>query len=139
CWVIDGTDPEIWQVSAGEIVATGSGERKAQTWLLTERDYTDFLLRFEFQLFRGTKSGVALRALPGETVTISPHRKGKPLQTHLERRHLEVNLEEDTSPSAIRTGALYWSAVAGAYRAPDLPPSLKPLGSWNMMEILLRG
>ena len=34
-------------------------------WLLTDRDYTDFVLRLEYQLTAGANSGVALRMPPG--------------------------------------------------------------------------
>jgi serine/threonine protein kinase len=129
-WVFNGPDTRAWQVSGDELVGSGTGPAPDQTWLLTDRDYTDFVLRFQFRLFRGTNSGVALRAVPGEFVSTRKSR---------EHRHLEVNVQDDRAPSPPLTGALYWSVNGSVYLPPDRHARLGPADSWNDMEVELRG
>jgi 3-keto-disaccharide hydrolase len=89
-------------------------------WLMSERDYTDWLLRLDFQLGPGANSGVALRTAPGAP------------------KVLEVQIQDDSFPRFQtqgpheRSGALYGVAV-------DQPARLNPLGAWNHMDIELRG
>jgi predicted Ser/Thr protein kinase len=118
-WEVIGGGPGVWRVEGGEMVFNLTDPPRQRGWLLTGRDYTDFLLRFEFQLGPGAQSGVGLRMWPG-----SP----KPL---------EVLIQDDTAPAfaargpSERTGAL--NGVAGR------PADLRPVGRWNEMEIELRG
>src|SRR5207249_3893202 len=51
-WVSDNTQATEWRVKDGTVSVTGNGA-KDSGWLLTERDYTDFVLRFEFRLDKG--------------------------------------------------------------------------------------
>jgi hypothetical protein len=97
-------------------------------WLLSDRDYKDFVLRFEFQLARGANGGVALRAVPGETVLRAPF-------------HLEVQLADDTDPrlKGEPTGSLIWNKNGRTLVPPDKRAELKPVGDWNEMQIELRG
>ncbi|HZV07987.1 MAG TPA: family 16 glycoside hydrolase [Gemmataceae bacterium] len=121
-WEMARGDPAVWRVVDGTMVFTLTDPPRQRGWLVTERDYTDFLLRFEFQLSPGANSGIGLRMWPG-----SP----KPL---------EIQIQDDTFPGFAgqgpneRTGALY--GVAGG---PGTGVGLRALGEWNQMEIDLRG
>jgi len=82
---------------------------------LTERAYSDFSLRLQFNFAEGANSGVAFRAAPGEGLAAP----GSP-------RHPEIQLQDDSFPAYAnqqriqRTGALYNIAI-------DRVPTLKPL------------
>ena len=118
-WELGSGDPTVWSVADGAMVFNLSDPPLQRGWLVTRRDYTDFRLRFEFQLQPGAKSGIGLRMWPG-----SP----KPL---------EIQIQDDTFPAFAgqrpleRTGTLH--GLAGR------PAELRPLGEWNQMEIELRG
>jgi hypothetical protein len=121
-WEMASGDPKAWHVADGTMMFNLTDPPRQRGWLVTERDYTDFLLRFEFQLSPGGNSGIGLRMWPG-----SP----KPL---------EIQLQDDTFPGFAgqgpneRTGALY--GVAGG---PGTGVGLRALGEWNQMEIEVRG
>jgi serine/threonine protein kinase/CubicO group peptidase (beta-lactamase class C family) len=115
-WKLAGGAPGAWRVDQGELVFAVMGKGR-RGWLLTEREYANFRLRFDFQLASGAKSGVALRTTPKAA------------------KKLVVNLEDDTSPQGakgLRTGALLDLAI-------DKPAQLRQLGKWNRMEIELQG
>jgi hypothetical protein len=130
-WVVDGGAPGSWRVTEGAIVGTGVGSQKSG-FLLTEKSYSDFRLRFEFRLEAGANSGVALRAVPG-----SDRRRGIPA-------HVEVQILDDgkyRKPDGsflFPTGSLFWS-TGDSWLDPDRRADLKPLGSWNEMVIEMRG
>jgi cyclophilin family peptidyl-prolyl cis-trans isomerase len=123
-WRIEGGDTTSWRVDAGDLVMTGKGAT-GQGWLLTDRDYSDFLLRFEYQAGAGANTGVTFR-----------HRSGE--------KFLKVNLLNDASrPEALakldqKTGGLWWPG-GGAGRAPDQPARLEPEGTWNRVELQVQG
>jgi serine/threonine protein kinase len=128
-WTVDGNDRQTWRVERGQIAVSGSGYR-TRTWLLSEKDYADFVIRFEFQLGKGAVSTVALRALPGEI----PGRDSRPW-------HFCIIIKEaDTTPPERQpTGALLGKEDGSLVLPPRKPAKLKPEGSWNEMEIELRG
>jgi hypothetical protein len=119
-WVVDSGDRNAWRVENGELVfnVANPGQRG---WLITKRDYTNFILKLEFQLSPGANSGVALRRSPGAAAD-----KG-----------LEVQIQDDSSPKyrgqklTERTGTLF--GLTG------VPAMLLPVGSWNSLEIRMRG
>ena len=126
CYVDSGSG-NLWQMKDGELVVTGTGDYRKLGYLLSETSYSDLVLRFDFQMSKGSNSGVALRALTGDRVGDLP-------------RHLEVSLN-DTSGRAEETGTLLWSK-SGRWEDAlplDRPSDLKPDGFWNSMEIELRG
>jgi hypothetical protein len=127
-WQVDYGDPKAWSVRNRELVVTGADQIDQRGWLLSNKEFSDFLLRFEFQLSAGGNSGVTIRAQPGES-----------RYSASARRHIEIQLQDDTYPSLrgrLRlnqtTGSLYDLAL-------DQPAELKPLGEWNSMSIEARG
>jgi len=125
-WSVDTGDAECWTVEDGELVYRLGNRRRG--WLLTERDYADFVLRLEFKFVAGANSGIAFRAAPGEGLT-----GGSP-----PRLHPEIQLQDDSFPAyrnqqrVQRTGALYNIAI-------DRLAQLKEVGEWNKIELELRG
>ena len=65
-WTIDSGDRTAWRVEEGDLVVNGSGDWKKSGFLLSDREFADFRLRFEFQPSAKSNSGVTFRALPGE-------------------------------------------------------------------------
>src|SRR5207302_3387482 len=61
-WFVEGGEPQAWQVERGELLVDGTKSSRRYNWLLTEKKYSDFLLRFEYQLSEKGTSGVALWA-----------------------------------------------------------------------------
>ena len=66
-WSIDGDDKSGWSVDDGVIFARGVNG-KTRNYLLTDREYSDYVLRLEFSLEKGALAGIAVRAIPGENV-----------------------------------------------------------------------
>ena len=87
--------------------------------LFTERQYSDFVLRFEFKLSPGGNNGIGIRA---------------PLEGGTSKVGMEVQILDDTAPGyanllpAQYHGSIY--KVAAARRG-----ALKPVGEWNREEI----
>jgi hypothetical protein len=123
-WRMDRGDARTWYVENKTLVGASANDWRKMTFLLSERDYSNFILRFEFQLPKNTDSGVVLRAKPGEN-------------------HIEVNLRNfDDPPGAhAQTAALRWSTNGRGmdYVPPDRPAGLAPEVAWNEMTIELRG
>jgi tRNA A-37 threonylcarbamoyl transferase component Bud32 len=139
-WIVDGGDPNAWEVADGELVARAPEQYVSATngYLLTERNYSDFVLRCQFRQAADTAtSGIALRAVPLETA-----RDSMPDQKTDHPYHLTVWIGKyigDLQKEG--TGALWWSPQPG--RVPpliaDRPAEIRPLGQWNDMEVEMRG
>jgi serine/threonine protein kinase len=120
-WETASGDLTVWRVTDGAMGFALTEPARQRGWLVTERDYTDFLLRLEFEVSPGAGSGIGLRMWPG-----SP----KPLK---------IQIQDETFPAFAgqaqreRTGALY--GIAGS---PGTGVGLHTPG-WNQMEIELRG
>jgi Protein kinase domain/Domain of Unknown Function (DUF1080) len=76
-WVVESGDASHWKVEDHELVAR-SPSWEARNYLLTKRDYADFVLRFDVKFGRSTGSAVAVRAVAGEKfnlrkMTVSDH------------------------------------------------------------------
>ncbi len=122
-WRVDRGDPDIWHVEDGVLVAAADGDWRKQNFLLSDRDFSNFVLRFEFQIPKNADSGIALLASPGE-------------------HHLEVNLRNFEEPPGLhaQTAALRWSTSGNGrdYLPPDQPADLGFDQSWNEARIELR-
>ena len=118
-WVEDTRRGCTWDVENGALVGRAPTGGPGLSYLLSRRDYTDFSLRFEFQVPQYTNSGFVLRAVPGE-----------------EPYHVEVSLKnypDGRDPS----GSLGWAPLTFSYPSPV--PVLNPSGTWNRMEVEMRG
>jgi hypothetical protein len=106
----------VWRVKDG--ILHGSGARG--TWLMCERQFSDFELKFEFKLGEVGNSGCALR---------SPM-KGDPAFDGLELQMADFRYNTSAKPSEL-TGGLY-RAVAPVKQV------YKP-EQWNKYHIILKG
>ena len=91
--------------------------------LYTEKDYGDFVLRFEFKLTPGANNGVGVRT---------------PSEGDAAYEGLEIQILEDSAP-------MYWGLMPYQFHgsvygiAPAKRGFLKPAGEWNSEEISLAG
>jgi formylglycine-generating enzyme required for sulfatase activity/serine/threonine protein kinase len=131
-WTIDRDDKNGWSVEDGVIFARGVNWRTLN-YLLTDREYSDYVLRFEFSFERGASSGVAVRALPGEKVPFAPPGVKLTFKSTKLIDHPLVKLIESPEPNE-QTGTMF-SVLDGIWTAPDSPAVVQPTGSWNRMEI----
>ncbi len=92
--------------------------------LLTERQYSDFIYRFEFKLEPGSNNGIAIR---------SPFAAGSLAYTGMEVQVLDDTAEKYAKlKDAQFNGSVY--LIAAAKRG-----ALRPVGEWNEEEIYCRG
>ena len=86
-----GPDTE-WSVKSGVLQAGA----KRGTWLMSEREYSDFILEFSIKLTERGNSGVALRA----------PMKGDPALTGMERQIADLGYHPEAKDSEL-TGGIY--------------------------------
>jgi hypothetical protein len=110
-----------YQAVDGEIVVSpgeGSGGN-----LYTEKEYSDFILRFEFQLTPGANNGLGIHApLEGDVAY-----NGKELQI----------LDNTAEKYANLKPYQYHGSVYGII--PAKRGFLKPVGEWNAQEVIVKG
>lgn len=106
----------VWRVEQGVLLG---GEPRG-SWLLSEREYGDFILEFEFKLGERGNSGLALRAPP----------RGDPAFEGMELQMADERYNPEAKPDEL-TGALY-RAVAPRRQV------YRP-GEWNKYEIACVG
>lgn len=112
---------ESYKVEDGAIVCvTGS-----QGNLLTEKEYADFVVRFEFKLTAGANNGLGIRC--------PKTAKGN---LHLEGTELQI-LDDTAEKYATLKPYQYHGSVYGI--APAKRGHLKPLGQWNEQEVTVVG
>jgi hypothetical protein len=113
-------DTKGYAAEAGKIVIhpeRGSGN------LYTVKDYTDFVLCFEFKLTPAANNGLGVRA---------------PLEGDAAYAGMELQILEDGSP-------VYWDLKPYQYHGsiygvvPARRGALKPIGEWNTEEVTVRG
>ena len=126
-WVVDSGSKNSWRIENGSLVVTGPGDYRESGWLLTERDYSDFILKFEFQPSPGTNSGVAFWAQPEEVFERLPH-------------HPQIELF-DGDKRDIRNGSFVWSKSIRSVDIvpPDRAVEIKEPGLWNTVEMEVHG
>ena len=95
-WVPDNTAAAEWQVEDKTLTIKGNGAATSG-WLLTDRAYEDFTLHFDFRLAKGAKSGIALRAEPGNRIGAHSY-------------HMKTQIFDDLNPTIPNppTGSLLW-------------------------------
>ncbi|MBN2505437.1 MAG: DUF1080 domain-containing protein [Verrucomicrobia bacterium] len=108
--------PVVWKVENG--VLHGGDPRG--TWLISERNYRDFILEFEFKLGETGNSGCALRAPP----------RGDPAFDGLELQMADFRYN---------TGAKDSELTGGLYRAVAPRRQVYKPTAWNAYRITLQG
>ncbi|MBL7139855.1 MAG: DUF1080 domain-containing protein [Planctomycetes bacterium] len=97
-------------------------QEKSSGCIYTEKEYSDFHLKFEFRLAPGANNGVGIRA-PG---------KGTAAYTGI-----ELQILDDTSPKyADIKPYQFHGSVYGV--VPAKPGHLKKVGEWNAEEVIAR-
>lgn len=105
-------DKQFWRVDAGTILADSIGSKKHDyVWLVTEEEYSDFILRLRFQAYRKSSgnSGVQIRSRYGDEAG------------WLDGPQIDIN-----PPGPWRTGMI-WDETRGVNRW--LYPNV-PKGKW---------
>lgn len=126
--LFNGKDLNSWvgnkvdYIVEGNAIALYPGE-KSHGNLYTEKEYGDFVLRFDFQLTPGANNGLGIHApLEGDAAYV-----GKELQ-----------ILDNTSPQyATLQPYQYHGSVYGILAAKR--DFLKPVGEWNQQEVYVKG
>lgn len=111
-----GPEKSAWEVKDGVLVSTG--ERGC--WLLSEKEYGDFTLEYEFKLGPRGNSGLALRA-PA---------KGDPAFDGMELQMADVRYNPEAKDSEL---------TGGIYRALAPKKQVYKPEEWNRMKVTLIG
>jgi hypothetical protein len=112
---VEGTP---WKIEEG--VLYGLNKR---TWIMSPKQYGDFILKLETKISRGSNGGIGLRFPP----------KGDPAYTAMEIQVVDHGVYYGgSSQPKQRTGSIYDEI------APDKDVT-KPAGQWNSWEITARG
>jgi hypothetical protein len=109
-------DGIVWTVKDG-VLQTG---KQRGTWLVSEKEYDDFILEFEFKLTERGNSGVALRA----------PMKGDPAFDGMELQLADLRYNPKAKDSEL---------TGGIYRAIALTKQVYKPTEWNKCRIELKG
>ena len=91
--------------------------------LFTEKEYSDFIFRFEFQLTPGANNGLGIRA---------------PLEGDAAYQGIELQILDNTAPIYANLKEYqYHGSVYGVI--PAKRGYLKPVGEWNEQEVVVQG
>lgn len=93
--------------------------------LLTEKEYADFVIRFEFQLSAGANNGLGIRCPLRATGNL-----------HLDGTELQI-LDNTAEKYKTLKPYQYHGSVYGIQ--PARREFLKPLGEWNQQEVTVQG
>ena len=117
-WVGNKTD---YMVENGEIVVNPKNGGHGN--LFTEKEYKDFIYRFEFKLTPGANNGLGIRApLKGDAAYVG----------------MELQILDNTAPVYANLKPYqYHGSVYGVITAKR--GFLKPVGEWNNQEVIVKG
>ena len=116
-----------WTVEDGVLVGRQNpeGRREGESWLITDKDYSDFILHLQFRVSPGGNSGVFLRDPLSRADRQAAEDGGKgPWEAGYE---VNINNDEPVYP----TGSV-WDAAKGA-------PKLQAESEWNDLVVKLQG
>jgi 3-keto-disaccharide hydrolase len=116
----ENKDGKGYQVENGAIFSTVKDGGN----LYTEKEYGDFVLRFEFKLTEGANNGIGIRA---------------PLTGDSAYQGMEIQVLDDNAPAykgKLRP-AQYHGSIYDVF--PAKPGYQKPVGEWNEEEITAQG
>lgn len=111
-WVLMGENPESFRVEDGVLVCTGKGNEPH--WLRSEREYENFVLRFEYLTPGWCEAGLLLHA---------------PLYGRQSKAGLKLHLRHDQVDEGARTVGSIYDVL------PPLAKPAKPQGQWNQVEV----
>lgn len=121
-WKAYGT--ETWRADHGTILGESSSGKYG--YLMTTRDYKDFVIRLEFNCATEGNSGLFFHShITGENPKWGPDIEG-----------MQVEIDP-----ARHTGGLYESGGRGWVALPTASgeKAIKPLGQWNRLELSVQG
>ncbi len=121
-WAVDSGAAERWKVEDGHIKGTGAGSA-TRGWLLSDKEYENFVLNLEFQVAAKADGAVGIRARPGDNVNGVPH-------------HLAIKLTGYTEPTLPHIGALYYWGNTWQQSKPSKPVAD---GGWNKLTVQVQG
>ena len=117
-----------WTVEDGVLMARQDpkGRRDGESWLITEKDYTDFLLAVKFRVTAGGNSGVFLRdpKTRAERMAAADGGEPGPWEAGIEAN---INATDPEYP----TGSI-WAIAKGT-------KGVEKAGDWNDMVVEVRG
>jgi len=118
-WTLVGGKGKGYVVENGVLVCPEDGGGN----LLTDKDYANFVLRFEFKLTPGGNNGVGIRA---------------PLAGDIAYSGMEIQILDHNH--AKYKGLQPWQRHGSVYNVvPAKAEALKPAGEWNQEEIVADG
>lgn len=119
-WVLKGKTGGGYEVEDGKIVLPPGGGGN----LLTDREYSDFVLRFEFRLSEGSNNGLGIRA---------------PLEARdVAYEGIELQIIDNTAERYATIKP--WQKHGSLYHVfPARTGHLKPVGEWNQQEVVALG
>lgn len=119
-WILVGGHGPGYVVENGLLVCPAEGGGN----LFTEREYANFILRFEFRMEPGGNNGIGIRA---------------PLQGDAAYQGIEIQILDDQHPKykAWLKPEQHHGSIYGLI--PARTGFLKPAGEWNEQEILADG
>ncbi len=119
-WKLIGKTGDGYLVEEGKIVCPPKGGGN----LFHEKEYSDFVLRFEFKLEDGSNNGLAIR---------SPMQKSS-----LAYEGMELQIIDNTSERYRNIKP--WQKHGSLYHVfPAKTGHLKPTGKWNQQEVSVKG
>jgi hypothetical protein len=121
-WTLVGKKGDGYGVKDGVIYCARGGGGN----LFTDREFSDFVLRFEFKLEKGSNNGIGIRA---------------PLQTATSTLGMEIQILEEGAALEGKWGKLRDTQFHGSVYdvIPAKKGALKPPGEWNTEEIIAAG
>jgi len=121
-WVLVNTNGPGYGVTNGVIYCARGGGGN----LMTEKEYDNFILRFEFKLEEGSNNGIGIRA---------------PLQGDAAYLGMEMQVLDEVAADKGKWGKLkpeqYHGSIYGVVAAQK--GALKPAGEWNTEQITANG
>lgn len=114
-------EPDAYKVDNGAIVCVPGSKGN----LLTEKEYANFVIRFEFKLTAAANNGLGIRC--PKKLTGNLHLDGIELQILDHKHEKYANLKPYQSH-----GSIYGVVAAKS-------DFLKPLGEWNQQEVTVNG
>jgi serine/threonine protein kinase len=120
-------DTKSWRAENGMLIAQGE-DANTRSFLLSERQYANFVLRLEFSLESGSSSGVSIRAILGESLRLND----KSVPDHPVFRLTDA-------PELAETGSTKWILNSPDIVPPSKSAEMKPPGSWNHLELEVDG